>query len=266
MRFKIWRLAAPEPRNIVVGVKYRPALFGEQLNTYASTSWHTTGMSPIPNTLHVNRESRRLTLESYTLVLGTSTLPPSVSSESFGRIYVNWYRDTISPIGMSKLQTNPIPGLFEQARIQNIALNVRELLSPIRELRSDGCLNMHSLFELPNLEEIIFYYSDRPSDVVESTRSFCLEFEYLDENFIVKDLCKMPLSERPSLSYLLAARKTVHKDYDVLVQKRKVRDNLERMGEEVPVELRNKEIDGILERKRPTVKLAYLAVNCRSSH
>ncbi|PVH76746.1 hypothetical protein DL98DRAFT_657210 [Cadophora sp. DSE1049] len=272
IRFKIWRLAAPEPRNIDVGVIYEIQVTGDQLGTYVSTSWHTTGVRRVPNILHVNRESRLLTLESYTLVFDMSTLTQEVSSPSQGRIYVNWERDTICPMGrtgVNNVQVSPIPGLFEQERIRNLALNVRELLNPAKELRSDGCLNIHSLFRLLNLEEITFYYSDRsprPSDFVHDTRGFCLEFEYLDENFIVKDLCKMPLSERPALSYLLAARKTVYKDYEVLIQKRKARDDLERTGEKVPPELENREIDEILERKRPTVRLAYLTVNGSYTH
>ena len=98
-------------------------------------------------------------------------------------------------------------------------------------------------------------------------RALRLEFEDLDESLIVQDLCRMPLSERPSLSYLLAARKTVYKDYDVLVGKRKARDELLRKGEKVPVEFEIKRIDRILEKKRPVVRLAYLVVDglCSSS-
>ncbi|KAH7411217.1 hypothetical protein BKA64DRAFT_376247 [Cadophora sp. MPI-SDFR-AT-0126] len=272
IKFKIWRLAAPEPQNIDVGVMYEAREIGGQLGTFASTSWHTTGVRRFPNLLHVNRESRLLTLESYSLVFDMDVLTQEPSSPSQGRIYVNWERDTICPMGrtgMNNAQINPLPGLFEQANIRNVALNVRELLHPTKELRPDGCLDIHSLFTLPNVKEVIFYYSipsPRPVDFSHVTRGFRLEFEYLDENFIVKELCRMPLGERPALSYLLAARKTVYKDYDVLIQKRKLRDELDMTGEKVPVELQNEEIDRILERKRPAVRLAYLTVNGRHTH
>lgn len=182
-----------------------------------------------------------------------------------GLIYVNWERDTICPIGVNDPKGDWMPEIFEHPQICNVALNVRELLNPAREMRSDGCLNIRSLFGMPNLEEVIFYCSD-PSpqrvgvvDMIRG-RGLRLGFEDIDEKQIVSELCRMSSHERPSMSYLLAARKTVYKDYDVLIQKRKARDELVKKGEEVPSELKTKIIDRILEMKRPVVRLAYLTV------
>lgn len=176
----------------------------------------------------------------------------------------------ICPIAVNEFKATWQAEIFEHPQIRNLALNVRELLNPLKELRSDGCLDIHSLLGMPKLEEVLFYYSEaspQRAGVVNVARALRLEFEDLDESLIVQDLCRMPLSERPSLSYLLAARKTVYKDYDVLVKKRKARDELLRKGEKVPVEFEIKGIDRILEKKRPVVRLAYLVVDglCSSS-
>ncbi|KAG4444211.1 hypothetical protein IFR05_000308 [Cadophora sp. M221] len=265
IRFKIWKLVAPEPRNIDVGVpSYDNRFFGGAwANNSNRPHYHTAEVRKVPQILHVNHESRSLTLESYTLEFGihVSGLSQQVHLSFSGRIYVNWQRDMICPIAVNEFKDSWKAQIFEHPQIRNLALNVRELLNPLKELRSDGCLNIHSLLGMPKLEEVIFYYSDpapQRAGVVNVPRALRLEFEDLDESLMVLDLCRMPLSERPSLSYLLAARKTVYKDYDVLVQKRKARDELVRKGEEVPVEFEIKGIDRVLEKKRPIVRLACL--------
>ncbi|KAH6723020.1 hypothetical protein BKA61DRAFT_4528 [Leptodontidium sp. MPI-SDFR-AT-0119] len=274
IRFKIWKLLAPEPRNIDVGVpKHDNRFFG---GAWASNShrshYHTAELRRVPQILHVNHEARSLTLESYTLEFGipVSGLSQQVYLSFPAGIYVNWERDMICPIAVNEFKATWQAEIFEHPQIRNLALNVRELLNPLKELRSDGCLDIHSLLGMPKLEEVLFYYSEaspQRAGVVNAARALRLEFEDLDESLIVQDLCRMPLSERPSLSYLLAARKTVYKDYDVLVEKRKARDELLRKGEKVPAEFEIKGIDRILEKKRPVVRLAYLVMDglCSSS-
>ncbi|KAH7355179.1 hypothetical protein BKA65DRAFT_235222 [Rhexocercosporidium sp. MPI-PUGE-AT-0058] len=271
IRFKIWKLLAPEPRTIDVGTTQHNNRFpGGERGGNLLCRLHTTAIRQVPRILHVNHEARSLTLESYSLEFGIRLSKSPVESylPFAGRIYVNWERDIICPIGVDDFKAHWMAEILEHSRITNIALNVRELLNPVKELRSDGCLNIHSLFGMPRLEEVIFYYSDpspQRGNIGNVARGLRLEFEDLNESLIVKDLCRMPLSERPSLSYLLAARKTVNKDYDVLIEKRKARDKLVRKWEKAPGEFEIKGIDRILEKKRPVVRLAYLIEGGSSS-
>ncbi|CZS89287.1 uncharacterized protein RAG0_00685 [Rhynchosporium agropyri] len=244
LRFKIWKLLAPEPRIIVIAPH---GLFCPP---------RSEGKNQVPSVLHVNRESRTHTCLSYTVEdtfedpLGCIDFNPNTSNRK--GIYVSWKHDIICPLDPNRLQM-----ILKNPHIRKVAMNVGQLTNFTSELDSDGYLKIPTLARMLNLEEVIVYDLDFPQNY-----GGVLILEEVNESQLLRELCQMSKNKRASMGYLLATRKAVHKDFAVTGEKLKTRSGPLREGEKGPFKfwILSKRLEG---KKRPVVKLAFVRVNKR---
>ncbi|KAI0122914.1 hypothetical protein BJ170DRAFT_687625 [Xylariales sp. AK1849] len=101
LRIKVWQLAMPEARTVVVRSPYtRKTAIPKSLEESLAQQWDSSeawrSNTQIPALLHVNAEARHEALKHYKLSLGVGQHPP--------RVYVDFTRDTLF-FGNSELKS-----------------------------------------------------------------------------------------------------------------------------------------------------------------
>ncbi|KAL2070548.1 hypothetical protein VTL71DRAFT_13574 [Oculimacula yallundae] len=249
IRFMIWKLIAPGPRLI------RRTCLG-------NPNSDEDNITRVPRVLHISPDSRALMMKTYTLEVDLRQQLHSCALPS-GSIYVNWKLDILCPMPADHYINIRRTRVLNDPRIRNIALNPRKLLSNNSTLRKDGCLDIPNLLGMSNLKQVTFYFIDHWCWQADCAAQDSMKLEELDESLLIKHRCRMPKVQHRHLSYLMAAKKAVSKDYDILSEGVKknvaLRERAENDSEELIVKHMEHD-DKWLEssQPRPVVKFARL--------